>query len=164
MTDNNEVVLSITEEAADRAEKMARVLADEKAKADAQAAREEQVAAQTRGVNEAYKAKQDALAKQIEETNARNKAAQAERDKTANERSAAEGKARIEAVHGKQNKPETGFLDAHSLVPAPRKPSIVLQTQPSKYPSSDPRAGLTEALILSFNMDPRPDHPPFAKK
>lgn len=148
--------MNYKEEAADRAEKIKRVEAIERAEADAQAARIEQANAQTRGVN------------------ARFFAAEAERSAqaAANRPIALKPQTNAEAVAAERarlnrpsvNKLPEGWLDYACTKPAPRKPSITLQPSPSLYPSGDPRAGLTEALILSFNMDPDPTHPPFVAK
>ena len=64
MVENNEAVLSLAEEGAQRTERQARLKQIEK---DEREARERQIAtvtAQTAGVNEAYFAKQAALAEQ----------------------------------------------------------------------------------------------------
>lgn len=148
--------MNYKEEAADRAEKMARVTAIEKAKADERARTIAENDARTAGVN----AKFFAAEAEREAQAAANKPIVLKPQTNAEVVAAEQARLNRPAV----NRPQEGFLDAHSLVPAPRKPSIVLQTQPSKYPSGDPRAGLTETLILSFNMDPDPAHPPFAAK
>jgi hypothetical protein len=148
--------MNCIEEAKDRAEKIARVEAIEKAASDAKRKHEEHVAAQTSGHNERYFEKQRLLEEQI----AANKPIVLKPQTNADAIAAEQARYPRPAV----NPPQTGYLDAASTVEAPRKPSITLQPMPSKYPSGDPRAGLTEALILSFNMDPEPTHPPFAKK
>lgn len=137
-----------------------------KLEADEEAARWKQLeaaAALTRGHNEAYFEKQRHLEEQTAEQNARNAAAQKERDKTANERSAAESKVQIEAVYGKTNKPQEGYEDMYGLVPSKRNAPRVLQPVPDPYPSSDPRHGMDEALIISMGMNPDPRQP-FNKK
>lgn len=91
--------------------------------------------------------------------NATNAAAQKERDKSTNERNAAEAKARIEALHGKTNKPQEGYLDAQGHIEAPRRASIVLQPEPEKYPAGDGRRGMSEDLIIRMGMDPDPTKP-----
>jgi hypothetical protein len=61
------------------------------------------------------------------------------------------------------NKPQEGFTDPYGLIPSERKPSIVLPSQPSKYPSSDPRHGMSEELIRSMSMNPDPAKSAFSK-
>jgi hypothetical protein len=143
-------------EAADRAEKLKRCETLERAEADKRARAIAENDARTAGVNAKFFAAEAERATQA----AANKSISLKPQSNAEAIAVEQARLNRPAI----NPPQEGFLDAHSLVPAPRKPSIVLQTQPSKYPSGDPRAGLTEALILSFNMDPDPTHPPFAKK
>ena len=134
-----------------------------KAEGDAiEAARAKQIAtatALTSGINEAYFRKQEELAQQAEEQNKKNAAAQREREKTVNERNAAEAKARIEELHGKVNKPPTGYVDAAGTILCKRNPSISLTPRPDPYPSSDPRNGMPEDLIIRMGMNPDPTQP-----
>jgi hypothetical protein len=111
--------------------------------------------------NEAYFEKQRQLEAQIAEQNASNAAAQKERERTANERRIAENKALIEGLHGTTNKPPTGFLDPYGLVPAPRTPSVSLTPKPARFPSSDPRNGLSPEQIIDMGLEPDPEKSPF---
>jgi hypothetical protein len=107
--------------------------------------------AQTAGMNEAYFRKQEELAQQIAEQNVKNAAAQKERDKSAAARRIAENKANMECKVT-TNKPPEGFIDMAGTIPCKRNPSITLQPLPSKYPSSDPRHGMSDELILRMGM------------
>lgn len=108
-------------------------------------------------------AAEEALSKQISEQNAFNASAQKERDKGAAERRIAENAANMSAHHA-GNKPPEGWMDMQGLVPAPRNPSISLQTLPARFPSSDPREGFSDELIIAHGMNPNPLQPPFFKK
>jgi hypothetical protein len=159
MIENNEVVLSPAEEAAQRTERQARLKKMEQDEREERQRRIEASAATTRGFNEAYFRKQEELAQQIAKQNAKNAAAQKEREKSVNERRAAEAKARIEELHGKTNKPPEGWLDTAGTIPAPRNPSITLQPLPEKYPAGDPRRDMSEDLIIRMGMNPDPTQP-----
>lgn len=133
----------------------ARLRKMEKDEADARAAQIEAVSAQTRGFNDAYFRKQEEAAKQIAEQNTKNKNEQEERDRQGAARRVAENAEHM-SYHPAQNKPPVGFTDMTGTIPCHRKPSVTLQPVPAKYPSSDPRAGMDEDLIVRYGMNPDP--------
>lgn len=147
----NEVVLTPAEEAAQRAERLSRVEAIENAEKKIQSERVEQVAAATRGVNESFferEARQAELAR-------------------SNKPVVLKQRSNADAIKAEQeryprpviNKPQEGFTDPYGLQPCERKASITLQPLPSKYPSSDPRNGMNEELIIRMGMNPDPTQP-----
>ena len=162
MGDQTEVVLTLAEEAAQRAERKARVEKLEKEENDKREKRIEASSAPTRTVNAEYFEKQRKLQDEAAEQNARNKKAQAERETNRNSQSLKESEARypypavnpqpaadhlMEASH-----PSTQKL--HGYTPVKLKSGITLQPQPEKYPTSDPRHGMSEELIRSFGLNP----------
>jgi len=139
-----------------RAERLNRVLAEEKKQSDAKRAREEQSAAATRGTNEAF------FAKEAEER----ATAEANRPIVLEPvTDAATLKAQEQARYPrpKVNKPPEGFVDAAGLIPCKRKPSITLQPLPEKYRAGDPRRGMSEDLIIRMGMNPDPTKPALEK-
>ncbi len=141
----------------------ARVEAEEKAAADAQAARIEQAEAPSRNINKTYWDKQEALAKQTAEQNAKNAAAQKQRDTDGAARRIAENEA-ARSYRG-PNKPPEGFLDIYGTVPAPRKAPIRLTPQPdpealSNYNMKKPQPGMAKRepvnppMVVDFQERP----------
>lgn len=147
--------LTLAEQNAQRVERLGRVQAVEAAEKKTQADREARAAEQTAGINERF-----FLAEAAREEAARNNKPVVLKRNT-NEDAIAAEQARY--PRPAVNKPAEGYLDAASTVLAPRRASITLTPQTAKYPSSDPRSGLTDELILSFGMQVDPALSPFEK-
>lgn len=156
---NNETkIITPEQEIAQRRERLARVTAEEKIVADAKKRREEQAAAQTAGVNESFFEKE---ARRAEEAR-NNKPIVLKRQGDA-EASAAEA-ARYPRPAVNPMPVGDPFMDreteasqrAAGYTPPKLKPSITLQPMPSKYPMGDPRAGMSEDLIVRMGMNPDP--------
>jgi hypothetical protein len=165
MTEYNEAVLSSAEEAADRAEKLARVTAEEAAAKKIQDDRCEQAAASTRGVNEAFFEKQ---ARRSEE--ARNNKPIIIPKKTNEEAIAASAAWYPYPVTNPQpisdplmDRETEASQRAAGYTPPKLKTSLTLQPLPDPYPSSDPRRGMTEDLIIRMGMEVDPRKPAHKK-
>jgi hypothetical protein len=153
-----QIMYTFQVEAQDRAEKLARVTAEEAAAKKLQDDRVEQAAAMSRGVNVKF----------FEQERLREEQAKANKPiskpKQTNEDAIAENTARY--PFPKVNPQPVADHLADALVPdaaragvttVPKfvpKPSIALQPQPDPYPSNDPRHGMSEDLIRKMGLKP----------
>lgn len=159
------VILTPAEENAQRAERLGRVLASEKAEADVQAARVEKSVADGAKVNETYFEKQRQLEDQIN-----NNKPIVLKPRTNDEAVAAEA-ARYPrpAVNPMplgdplMDRETDASKRASGYVTPKLKKSITLQSAPDPFPTSDPRRGMSKELILSMGMNPDPKQPAFKK-